>query len=99
MIDKDQITEIIQANQELLQKFFVISVAVFGSVVRGDAGPESDVDILVEFEPGAEIGLFEFIQLKNALSNLLGIEVDLVTPDALHPALKYRILKESRHVA
>ena len=99
MIDKDQIIEIIQANQELLQKFFVRSVAVFGSVVRGDAGPDSDVDILVEFEPGAEIGLFEFVQLKNTLSDLLGTGVDLVTPDALHPALKDRILSEARRVA
>ncbi|MCG8343907.1 MAG: nucleotidyltransferase family protein [Chlorobiales bacterium] len=99
MIDKDQITEIIQANQELLQKFFVRSVAVFGSVVRKDAGPESDADILVEFEPGAEIGLFEFVQLKNTLSDLLSTGVDLVTPDALHPALKDRILSEARRVA
>jgi uncharacterized protein len=56
------------------------------------------VDILVEFDPDARIGLFEFVGLKNALSGLLGVPVDLATPDALHPALKEDILREAHHV-
>ena len=45
------------------------------------------------------VGLFEFIRLRNELSTLLGMKVDLGTPDALHPALKEEILKEAVHVA
>ena len=94
-----QITDTLHANRALLEKFSVRSLAVFGSVVRGEAGRESDVDILIEFEPDAEIGLFEFVGLKNFLSDLLGVSVDLATPDALHPALKDAILREARNVA
>jgi hypothetical protein len=53
----------------------------------------------VEFEQDAPIGLFEFIRLKQELSTLLGMEVDLGMPDALHPALKENILKEAVHVS
>jgi uncharacterized protein len=94
-----QITDTLHENRSLLEKFSVRSLAVFGSVVRGEAGRESDVDILIEFEPDAEIGLFEFVGLKNLLSDLLGVSVDLATPDALHPALKDAILREARNVA
>ncbi|MBI4777012.1 MAG: nucleotidyltransferase family protein [Deltaproteobacteria bacterium] len=96
---KQQIIETIRCNRALLEEFSVKSLSVFGSVVRGEARPESDVDILVEFDAEAEIGLFEFVRLKNALSDLIGIPVDLATPDALHPALKDDILREAVHVA
>lgn len=93
-MDKEKVIEILRDNRRLLARFHVRSLSVFGSVVRGEAGPDSDIDILVEFEPGAAVGLFEFIRLKRELADLLGTEVDLGTPDALHPALKEAILKE-----
>jgi hypothetical protein len=77
----------------------VRTLSVFGSVVRGEAEPGSDIDVLVEFEPDAAVGLFEFMRLKRELSELLGMEVDLGTPDALHPALRDDILREAVHVA
>jgi len=83
----------------LLARFHIRSLSLFGSVVRGEARSGSDVDILVEFEQDAPIGLFEFIRLKQELSTLLGMEVDLGMPDALHPALKENILKEAVHVS
>ena len=98
-MNKQQIIKTIQANRALLEEFSVKSLSVFGSVVRDERQLESDVDILVEFDPEAEIGLFEFVRLKNALSDLIGIPVDLGTPDALHPALKDDILREALHVA
>ena len=93
-MNKQQIIDTILANRELLEKFSVKSISVFGSILRDEAGPGSDVDFLVDFKPGAGIGLFEFIRLKNTLSDILGVKVDLVTPDALHPALKDDILQE-----
>jgi len=98
-MEMERIIETLRANRALLEKFHVKSLSVFGSVVRGEAGPDSDVDILVEFEPDADIGLIEFIRLKNELGDLLGVSVDLGTPDALHPALKDDILREALHVA
>ncbi len=98
-MDKKEIIDIMRANRALLDKFSVRSLSVFGSVAQGQARADSDVDILVEFDRDARIGLFEFVGMKNALSDLLGVPVDLATPDALHPALKDEILREARHVA
>ena len=72
------------------------SLAVFGSVARGEATDRSDIDLLVEFNQ--PIGLFEFIRLKYYLETLIGSKVDLVTPDALHPALRDSILNEAVNV-
>jgi hypothetical protein len=77
----------------------VKSISVFGSLVRGDERPDSDVDLLVEFEPDARIGFFAFARLQRRLSELLGRPVDLVTPDALHKAMKTRILQEAVRAA
>ena len=88
-----------RANRALLEEFSVKSISVFGSVVRDEARPDSDVDILVEFEPGARIGFFTFARLQRRLSDVLERPVDLVTPDALHKAMKNRILKEAVHAA
>ena len=80
---------------ELIQRG-VKELAIFGSVARGDSSPHSDVDILVEFD--RPIGLFEFIRLKILLEEWLGCQVDLATPDALHPAMRERILNEAIYV-
>jgi predicted nucleotidyltransferase len=98
-MDKEKVLQILRENRDTLARFHVRSLFLFGSVLRGEAKPGSDIDILVEFEPGAAVGLFEFIRLKRELSDLLGMEVDLGTPDALHPALKEDILKEAVRVA
>ncbi len=97
MADVEQIIEILRMNRMLLRRFHISSLSIFGSVARGDARQNSDVDILVEFEPGAAIGLFAFARLQKSLSELVGRPVDLVTPEALHKALKQNILKEAVH--
>ena len=99
MMNRNQIIKKLRVNHSLLRQYSVRSISVFGSVARGENRPESDVDLLVEFDPEARIGLFTFVYLKDLLSELLGCPVDLVTPDALHPALKESILEEAVHVA
>ena len=66
---------------------------IFGSVARGDAGPESDVDILVELEPGR--GLLDHAALMLDLSDLLGCKVDVVSDRALHWYIRDRVLAEA----
>lgn len=60
-------------------------LALFGSVLRDDFGPESDVDVLVEFEPEARVGYQSFFRLQDELTMLFGREVDLFTPNSLKP--------------
>ncbi|HFD17060.1 MAG TPA: nucleotidyltransferase [Rhodospirillales bacterium] len=78
---------------ELRRRYGVSSLAVFGSAVRGEAGPDSDLDILVEFETPP--GLFAFVRLEDEISARLGRKVDLVMRSALKPRLAGRILDEA----
>jgi len=96
-MDLNSVSLLLHKHQTDLDQFAVKSLAVFGSVARGEATDNSDIDILVEFNQ--PIGLFEFIRLKYYLENLIGSKVDLVTPDALHPALRDSILNEAVNVA
>ena len=66
-------------------------LALFGSVLRDDFTPNSDVDVLVEFEPGKTPG-FAFIAVQDELSELLGREVDLNTPDCLSKYFRDEVL-------
>ena len=85
--------------QEELKTFSVKDLYLFGSYAREEAGDESDMDILVDFEPGAEIGLFAFARLRRRLSELLGKEVDLVTRDAIRAEMRDEILREAVHAS
>ena len=76
-----------------LKRRGVASVAIFGSVARGEATAESDVDVLVEFSVIPD--LIEFSALQRWLSQRFGRKVDLVTKPALHPRLRSRILAEA----
>lgn len=78
---------------ELAEEFHVRSLEVFGSYVRNEQTPESDLDVLVTFEQAP--GLFEFVELRDRLSDALGVTVDLVMKTALKPRLKQRILDEA----
>ncbi|MCU0510060.1 MAG: nucleotidyltransferase family protein [Anaerolineae bacterium] len=78
---------------ELRQRFGVRALALFGSVVRGEATAESDVDVLVEYDDAPT--LFEFVRLKAHLSELLGAPVDLVMRSALKPVIGAAILAEA----
>jgi hypothetical protein len=96
-MDLRTISELLLCHQADLRQRGVKSLAVFGSVSRGEATPSSDIDVLVEFD--RPVGLFEFIRLKHFLEKLTGFRVDLVTPDAIRPAMRASILREAVYVA
>jgi len=78
---------------ELAEKYHVRSLEVFGSYVRDEQTPQSDLDVLVTFEKTP--GLLRFVSLENHLSDLLGVKVDLVMKDSLKPRIGQRILSEA----
>lgn len=98
-MNKEQTIALLKKNINGLREFHVKALYLFGSVVRGDEKQTSDIDILVEFEHDAHIGLFEFSRLQRALSEMLGCKVDLATPEALHKAMKGRIMEEAVRAA
>jgi hypothetical protein len=89
----DKIKNIIsQLLPYLKEEFKVESLGIFGSYVRQDRKPSSDIDLLVTFSDTPT--LFQFIELENQLSEKLGIKVDLVMKSALKPRIKDHILNE-----
>jgi hypothetical protein len=98
-MNKEQVIATLRKNSDSLRDFHVKDLYLFGSVVRGDEKQTSDVDLLVEFEPDAQIGLFEFSRLQRTLTEMLGCKVDLATPEALHKSMKGRIMEEAVRAA
>jgi len=93
----NDIRAIVQKHTDFLRDtYHVEKIGVFGSVARGDNADTSDIDVLVEFsEP---IGMFKFVKLEEYLSQLIGKKIDLVTKNALKPAIKEDILHEVVYV-
>lgn len=91
--DLDQImTSLRKYLPFLVEEYNIQSIGVFGSYVRHEEKPGSDVDLLVSFD---EIpGLLKFIELENRLSDMLGVKVDLVMEEALKPNIARRVLPE-----
>ena len=94
---KSSVLRSLSRNAARLRGFGVKRLGLFGSVARGRAGPESDIDILVAFEPGQET-FSNLIGLHGLLRRLLGGRIDLVTQGGLSPYLGPRILDEVVYV-
>ena len=92
----DAIETLKKHENAIRSRFPVKTLGVFGSAARGELTPKSDVDVLVEFEK--VIGFFEFLDLEEYLSVILERKVDLVTPAALKPFIKDKIMKQVIYV-
>ncbi len=82
---------------DLCRRHHVSRLLVYGSILREDFEADSDVDMLVEFEPGCTPGL-AFIDIQDDLSNLLGRTVDLSTPAGLSKYIRDRVMAEARTI-
>ncbi|RPJ49508.1 MAG: nucleotidyltransferase [Chloroflexi bacterium] len=80
--------------EQFCRKHHIRQLSLFGSVVRDDFRPDSDIDVLVEFDPGFTPG-FDFFSIEAELSRLLGRQVDLQTINFLSPEIRTSILKEA----
>ena len=81
---------------EVCRRYSVKELALFGSAVRSDIRPESDIDIMVEFEPAVRVGVIKFESLVEDLAALVGRSVDLVTRRGLKPWVSPEVLKDAR---
>ena len=87
-ITKEQIADFCEKNQ--IRKF-----AFYGSVLRDDFGPESDIDVLVDLEPNHTIGLMEMAGMEIELSEVMGRKVDLRTPEDLSKYFRDKVVAEA----
>ncbi|MCX6669736.1 MAG: nucleotidyltransferase family protein [Methanothrix sp.] len=93
---RSEILQTLAAHRDTLTRMGVKTLAIFGSVARDEASPDSDVDILVEFQGPATFN--GYMDLKFFLEDLLGRPVDLVTRKSIRPRLKTQIEREALYV-
>jgi uncharacterized protein len=92
-MSREEVIRILSARKvELAEKYGVRSLSLFGSVSRDEAGPASDVDLLVEFD--RPVGYFGLFALQDHLESLLGCKVDLGTPGSLKPRIRAHVMGE-----
>jgi len=89
------------AQQESKLKDFcrgsgIRKLQVFGSVARGDDKPDSDIDLLVEFEPESEVTLLDLVRMERELSAIMGRKADLLTLDSISPYIREEALSETK---
>jgi predicted nucleotidyltransferase len=86
-----------QINQ-FCQRYQVRRLALFGSMVSGEARPDSDVDLLVVFKPGVRVGFLRLGQMQRELAGIFNRPVDLVPQDGLKPVIRDSILGEAQEL-
>ena len=97
-LGRDKVLAKLGALEEPLRKQGLVSLALFGSVVRSEARPDSDIDVLVDVAPDAKFSLIDLVAVKNFLEDQLGRRVDVVTRRGLEPAVRDRVLREAEAV-
>ena len=87
-MDRQEILATLRENQTALRARGVSHAALFGSRARGDNRPDSDIDIMIEVDPAAGIGVYEYVALKDYIAALFDRPVDVVNRDGLKPYVK-----------
>jgi predicted nucleotidyltransferase len=87
-MNKQEAIAVLVRNRDALQARGVRHAALFGSIARGEARPDSDIDILIELDPRAELDVFAYAGLRRYISELFAAPVDVVDRDALKPHVR-----------
>jgi hypothetical protein len=91
-------TKLLKAIRNAPHRGDIKAVALFGSYINGNAREESDIDVLIDFEPSAVIGLFEFVEIQQYLADALGKTIDLLTSESLSKYFRDEVLKQAEPV-
>jgi hypothetical protein len=98
-VECQRVLDILAAHRDEFQAMGVLHLSVFGSLVRDEATPASDVDILVEYLPETPLSFFRVCDLRYRLEELLETPVDLVTTGGLRPEIRDEVLSEAIRAA
>ena len=94
-ITLEEVVGVLRSNADALRARGLVHAAVFGSLARGNARANSDIDLLVDLEPGKPSGIFEYVRLQHDVAALFGRKVDLVERQALKPRFREEASKDA----
>jgi len=94
-MNKQQVIAKLRGQEPELKAAGIVRMAVFGSVARGDNSPQSDVDLLADFDNTKQLTLLTLGRIENRLADLLGTRVDLSAPEWLKESIRNRVLREA----
>ena len=94
-MDRSIIVAKLRACETELKSAGIIRLSLFGSVARGDASPQSDVDLMAEFDPHKQFSLLDMVRLENRLADILGAPVDLTPARAMKNRIRERAAREA----
>jgi predicted nucleotidyltransferase len=97
-LTKRELEKKLAAYRNELRKMGIVSLSVFGSVARNESTPQSDIDLLIDFD--RDVGLFHLFEIQHRLEEIIGVpKIYLIQTGAIHPALRKQILSEAVNVA
>jgi predicted nucleotidyltransferase len=96
-MDRDAVIAVLRRHRDELVREGIAHAALFGSLARNEAGPGSDIDVLVEFAPGRVPDLLRWMALRKDIAALMPGRVDIVDGGALRPAVREHALRDALH--
>jgi uncharacterized protein len=87
-MNAQEVLETLRCSEHTLRARGVGHAALFGSIARGDNRPDSDIDILIEFDPNAHVTVFDYVGVKDFIASLFSQPVDVIDREALKPYLR-----------
>ena len=99
MVTIEQIKDVLQEEKETLYKLGIERVGIFGSYIRGEAKPDSDIDILIDVASDSALTLFSLVEIEQRLSERLNNKIDIAIKSDLNPYISERILSEVVYVS
>lgn len=94
-MNREHVIAKLRAHERQLKEAGIVRLSLFGSTARGDAGPESDVDLLAAFDETRRLSLFDVIHIENQISDLLGCPVDLAEEGFLKPRFQKNVAADA----
>ena len=94
-MNREQVIATLREHEPELKAAGIVRLSLFGSVARGDASSQSDVDLMAEFDTSKQFSLLDMVGLENRLSDILGVPVDLATAKALKDGIRERASREA----